>query len=239
MNNGFKTPEPTQQSQQKVEHLDDSFLDKPKTNTAIDIDNMLSDKSEQSVNSNFFLYILIFFIVAGVVMIYLIFQHKIAATDVNVSTLSTKIDKINNPNSSSSASTTITNFLVPSIGIQILVPSNYSDLTTAIGPSSDFSDNSTQAVFLSSKNITDKDINCKASSAAMGGSPLGIIAKINGTYPPIGTVSAGVLLIQTKSYYIAYMPPATTCTTNKATLELINQYRFNLVFNPSTVSLSK
>jgi cell division protein FtsL len=239
MNNGFKTPEPSEQTQQKVEPVDDSFLEKPKTNTAIEIDNMLSDKSEQSAGSNFFVYILIFVVLAGVVMTYLVFQHKLSDTNSNVSTLSTKVNKINSSNSSINSSLAVTSFLVPNLGIQILVPSNYSDLTTATGSTTDFSNSSTQAIFLSSKNIAEKDNNCKSSSVAMGGAPLGIIAKIDGTYPPVGTVSAGVLLIQTKAYYLAYMPPATTCTTNKATLELINQYRFNLVFNSSTVSLSK
>ena len=238
MNNGYKTPEPTQQSQQKVEPADDSFLDKPKTNTAIEIDNMLSDKSDQSVNSNFFLYIFIFVIAAGLVMTYLVFIGKLGDTNNNVSNLTINVAKINKPALNSVTTAAVTNYLLPSIGVQLLVPNTYSDLTSETGSTSVFSSSSTQAVFLSSKSITNSDAKCSASSVTIGGSPLGIIAKISGNYPSSGSVSAGVLLIQTKTYYIAYMPSTTSCSANQSTISLINQYRFYLSLNPSTVSLS-
>ncbi len=239
MDNGFKVPDQIDPTNSKVNRVkEDSFLETPKVNKAIEIDNMLSDKSDQATNSNFFIYILIFLVVAAVAVTYFVYQNQLADTNLRINNLDSKIIKSNTPVSINSNSQAISDFALPTFGLKILVPSQYSDLTTVTGTTTVFSATPTQAVFLSSKAITKSDINCTASSSVMGGSPLGIISQINGTYPSNINVSSGVLLLQTKSYYIAYMPPTTSCSSNKNTLALINEYRYNLHLNSSTVSLS-
>ena len=236
MDDGFKTPDINEQKPEPKQE-ENNFLEKPKENKALEIETMLNKDTEIASPSNFITYVLIFLVAAGVISTYLVFQDKLSDTKTSVNNLSNKISKI------STSATPITNssvnkFVVPELGISILTPSNYSDLNYATGQTGLFSNPSSNAIFLSSKSIANSDEACAASPSSAHGSPLGIIAKINGNYPGQNVNSSGLLLIQTKSYYIAYLPQQENCSTNPSTKSLINRYLYNLPINSQTVSLT-
>lgn len=130
---------------------------------------------------------------------------------------------------------------IPELGIQIIVPNSLEDLTYATGAES-FGSASGTGAWLSTKSLAQLDKNCTAStgtnaSGGYTGAPLGIIAKLNGTYPSNPTDSSGSLILQENGYYIAYQPSQSACSDSQSAQAMQTSDVGALKLNSTTVSL--
>ena len=99
-------------------------------------------------------------------------------------------------------STTKTVIKIPELGASFNVPANIADLTYALNSTK------TQAN-LSSQNLASLDPACTATATV---APLGSVVKTNGQYPTTPSTTT-TLIKQYPTYYIAYVKPATNCSS--------------------------
>ncbi len=238
MDNGFKIPGDV--STPKVETIEDvdNFVEKTEAPSpkALEVESLADDNNIHASNSSLLIYVILFFLFVGLVSSYLFLSDKIKD---NISKLESMLAVSESTASKGDTMGTevASTFKISELGIQILTHTGFGDLTYATGQSNTFSANTINAAFISSKTITSLDKNCQASSSSVGGSPLGIIAQIKGEYPNQSNQNNGVLLVQEKDSYIAFMPSTTKCSENVKVNQAVNNYRINLQLNPETVSV--
>lgn len=238
MNNGFKIPGDVSGSKVETTKDVDNFVERtaaPSTK-ALEVESMVDDNNIQASKSSLLIYACIFFLFIGLVSSYLFLSDKIKD---NISKLESMLTVSESTASKGDTMGTLaaSSFTINELGIHILTHTGFADLTYANGQSNAFSSSTINAVFLSSKTITNLDKNCQASSSSVGGSPLGIIAQIKGIYPSQSNPKNGLLLVQENDSYLAFMPSTIKCSENVKTNQVVNDYRLNLQLNPETVSV--
>ena len=173
-------------------------------------------------------------------------QHKnVNDRDVQINKLDHQVVSLQQQISSSTSTATAstaskTTIKIPELGIQISVPSTLQDLSYAAAPENSFGvGTSGTAAYLSTKALSAADAACTASASKTTGAPLGVIAKVNGTYPAALTASSGILILQEKDYYVAYQPSQSACSTkpNVQTIQTNDKLAFKV--NNDTVSLTQ
>ena len=238
---GFKVP--NDEGIKQDNNDDNSFIDetydasknKPVSSKALEVESLIGDQKIQGSESRLITYIIIFLLLAGVFISYLFLTNRIKTLEAKTAKLSSAINDTSPKTQNSFSDAKVVK--IPSLGVELLTPNKYSDLTFVEGSTNVFSTQTKQAVFISSKTLTDVDSGCQASSTSVNGSSLGVIAKIPGTYPQKFVSNSGILLIQEQDDYIAYMPDSKNCSLSLSVQRLINNYRLNLKINPETVSL--
>ena len=237
MDNGFKLPGDVDSPKKDIIEDADNFVEKTEAPSpkALEVESLVDDNNIKASKSSLIIYTLIFFLFVGVVSSYIFLSDKIKD---NISKLESmlKVSESTASNGDTAGTEVSSIFKINELGVQILTHKGFGDLTYSTGQSSVFSGNTSNAIFLSSKSITNMDKNCQSSNSSVGGSPLGIIAQIKGEYPGQSNQKNGVLLLQEKDSYITFMPSIIKCSTDTKVNQLVNDYRLNLQFNPETVS---
>jgi len=238
MDNGFKIPGDVSTPKTETVEDVDNFVEKTEASSpkALEVESLVDDNNIHASKSSLILYVISFFLLIGLISSYIFLSDKIKD---NISKLESmlKVSESTASNGDTAGTEVSSIFKINELGVQILTHKGFGDLTYATGQSDAFSSNTINAVFISSKTITNLDKNCQASSSSVGGAPLGIIAQIKGDYPSQSNQKNGVLLVQEKDSYITFMPSAVKCSTNTKAIQAVNDYRLNLQLNPETVSL--
>lgn len=183
-------------------------------------------------------------VLIGVVgwIVYKNYHKTTAATSTTKSATSTSPSITTTPTTNSATPDLIK---IPQLGIEISVPASLEDLTYATGAENSFGSGTTgTGAWLSTKALAAADANCTASTGANAnggytGGPLGVIAKINGTYPTNPTDSSGDLVLQESGYYIAYQPSQSACSTSQSVETIQTNDVEALKISNATVQLIK
>lgn len=165
------------------------------------------------------LVILIIIIFAGGIYgVYAYQQKKINTANSQITTLTNEntmlkaalakaqkasVVSVNTQNTSTGTTSNLTVFKIPELGVSLSEPASLGDITYVA--------NSTKtAVNLSSKNLETADPACTATATT---APLGTITKGTGQFPTTPSTTT-TLIKQYSTYYIAYVKPATNCSTS-------------------------
>ena len=245
MAGGFKIPNEETQEKKISEYVkdDNNFIEfnELQSTKAIELESLSDNSDESKVKSNVLLYIFIFLIVGISTIFHFVVIGKISANTRDINTLKSQLDKNMikatqkivpiKPISVSSKS-------IKEIGINILIPSNLSDLDYSVTQSILFTGIPITSIGLSSKAINKIDTKCLVNNNS-NNAPLGSIAKVAGVYGASAFQYHTQLILQEKDYYIAYLPSNLSCPNGDIALKSINLYKYYLNLNPLTVTLIK